>query len=130
MVVRLSPPFAYTGMVHQKTIFAYLSLALVLIACSSTEKEFERNTSLITIGSGQNFAIVLPEIHSKGKTWQFRSDNKNKLIEYRGSSWHGDAIGAKFHFKSIQSGTCLLSFSLHEYNKTTDSCHYVVKISD
>jgi hypothetical protein len=117
-------------MVHPKTIFAHLILPLVIVACGPPEKEFKREMASIAIGSNQHFAIVLPEVHSKGQTWQFHSSDEAILVTYNGSSWHGDAVGAKFHFKSIRTGTCLLNFSLHEYNKTTDSCHYVVKISD
>ena len=118
-------------MVYQKTLLAYLVPLLFFIGgCGTQEKEFNTAGSVIELHANEKFAIVLPETHSAGQSWRYKSKNDLEMVQYNGSTWHGEAVGAKFHFKSVATGTCLLNFSLYEYNKTADSCHFILKISE
>jgi len=120
-------------MVFKKTIFAYLILGLIiatgLAACGEKETEIADHLTPIEVKQGDHFAVVLKENHKAGESWKFEQRNTNSIAKYKGSSWHGESIGAKFHFVATQTGTCLLNFSLIEYNKLRDSCHFVLKIN-
>lgn len=117
-------------LINKKSSAVLFLIVIVSVSCRPREVNIA-SPGINEVEAGKMFRVTLPEEHTSGYTWQFKSEGLNQsVVEELNAVWHGPVKGIDFNFKALAAGQTTLTFVKRKYTDTLTVNSFIVKITD